>query len=76
MRTLLVGLSVLPLAAWMTAHAHESGRSFEECQARAVAVGLRPSSADKVEKKYLLYKAAGTALHPRGLVARCMAGTG
>ena len=76
MRTLLIGLSALLLAGWMTADAHGPGRGFEECQTRAVALGLRPSSATKVEGKYLRYKAAGTALHPRGFVARCMAGTG
>jgi hypothetical protein len=75
-RTLLSGLLTLLLAGWMTTAAHAAGRSFEECQARAVALGLRPSSAGKVESKYLRYKAAGTALHPKGFVARCMAGTG
>jgi hypothetical protein len=49
--------------------------SFEECQARAVStgVGMRYTS-DKVQQQYLRYKAAGTAMHPKGQMARCMAG--
>jgi hypothetical protein len=52
------------------------GRSFEECRAIAIAQGVSPryASSDKVERQYLRYKAAGTALHPRGQIARCMSG--
>jgi len=50
-------------------------RSFEECQALAIGHGV-PSryTANKVEGRYLQYKAAGTALHPKGQIARCMSG--
>jgi hypothetical protein len=52
-----------------------TGHSFEECQTRAVSngVGIRHTS-NKVEQKYLLYKTAGTAKNPKGLIARCLAG--
>jgi hypothetical protein len=56
------------------ADAGRGARSFEECQARAVALGIQPSRTTKVFRKYLRYKAAGTAIRPRGVVARCMAG--
>jgi hypothetical protein len=52
------------------------GRSFEECRELAIAHGVPPRSANSntVERQYLRYKAAGTALHPRGQIARCMSG--
>lgn len=60
----------------LPAPANAAGRSYEECQALAVARGVQPRFTRKVFHNYLRYKAAGTAIRPRGLVARCMAGVG
>jgi hypothetical protein len=51
-------------------------RSFEECRNLAMTHGVPPRRATfgKIETKYLCYKAAGTALHPKGQMARCMSG--
>lgn len=74
MRYGLLGLLMLVSAGLTTAVAKSSGRSFEECQARAVALGILPSRTTKVAQNYERFKAAGTAIRPRGVVARCMAG--
>jgi hypothetical protein len=78
MRYFVVGLLTLTLTVMVirltSADAGGRGRSFEECQARAVALGIQPSRTTRVFRKYLRYKAAGTAIKPRGVVARCMAG--
>lgn len=72
------GLGLLTLTVMLiglaSADAGGRGRSFEECQARAVALGIQPSRTTRVFRKYLRYKAAGTAIRPQGVVARCMAG--
>jgi len=75
---LLIVLSLASLVS-MTAPATQSnaaGRSYEECQAFALSRGIKPRYTRKVFHNYLRYKAAGTALRPRGFVARCMAGVG
>jgi hypothetical protein len=53
-----------------------SERSFEECRNIAMTHGVEPrhATSGKVETKYMRYKAAGTALHPKGQMARCMSG--
>jgi hypothetical protein len=66
-------LMSIPAAA---AQPKAAGRSFEECQARAVALGIPPRSTTRVYNRYLRYKAAGMAKRPTGVIARCMAGTG
>lgn len=76
MRYLLIGLSAVALAIMAAADAKAAGRSFEECQARAVALGIHTNRTGRVTQQYLRYKAAGTAIRPRGFMARCMAGTG
>jgi hypothetical protein len=74
-RYLFVGLLALAAAELAASDVRAAGRSFEQCQARAVALGIqiRPG---RVSQHYLRYKAAGTAIRPRGFMARCMAGTG
>jgi hypothetical protein len=75
MRYLLVGFSALVLSGLAAADATAAaGRSFEECQARAVALGIHISRTGRVNQGYQRYKAAGTAIRPRGFMARCMAG--
>jgi hypothetical protein len=76
MRYLFVGLLMSMLAVFAAANGKAAGRSFEECQARAVALGIHASRTGRVYQRYLRYKAAGTAIRPRGFMARCMAGTG
>ncbi len=51
-----------------------SGRTFEQCQALAVERGAQIRYSGKVFQRYMRYKAAGTAINPKGLIARCMAG--
>ena len=70
--TVTVLLSI-PAAA---AQSKAVGRSFEECQALAITRGVPTRSTTRVYHRYLRYKAAGTAKNPKGLMARCMAGTG
>lgn len=74
MRYLFVGLVAVTFTAMTAADGKAAGRSFEECQARAIALGIPASGATRVFRKYVRYKAAGTAIRPRGVVARCMAG--
>lgn len=76
MRYLLIGLSVLVLAALAATDAKSAGRSFEECQARAVARGINIKHTGRVAQQYQRYRVAGTATNPRGFMARCMAGKG
>jgi hypothetical protein len=76
MRYLLIGFSAFALAWLAAANARAAGQSFEECQARAVALGIHTNRTGQVNQYYLRYKAAGTAIRPRGFMARCMAGTG
>jgi hypothetical protein len=73
-RFFITSAMFLVLASLQVAPSAAAGLSFEECQARAVAAGLRPSSANRIQRKYLRWQAAGTAYHPRGMVARCMSG--
>lgn len=47
---------------------------FEDCQALAISRGVPSRYTDKVEGRYLRYKAAGKAIHPKGQIARCMSG--
>ena len=76
MRYVLIGLAGLALAGLAPADAESAGRSFEECQARAVALGIHIKRTGRVAQQYERYKAAGTATHPRGFMARCLAGKG
>jgi hypothetical protein len=76
MRYLLIGFVVVALAGLAPADAKSAGRSFEECQARAVALGIHTKRTARVAQQYERYKAAGTATNPRGFMARCMAGKG
>ena len=76
MRYLFVGLLAAMLAVLAAADGKAASRSFEECQARAMALGIHISRTGRVYQRYLRYKAAGTAIRPRGFMARCMAGTG
>jgi hypothetical protein len=69
-------MTLLLLAPVAATQSNAAGRSFEECQALAVSRGVMPRRTEKVFHRYLRYKAAGTALKPKGLVARCMSGTG
>jgi hypothetical protein len=76
MRCFLLLLSLMVLSGLFAADCKAAERSFEECQALALAHGVAPryASSRKIDGKYLRYKAAGTALHPQGLMARCMSG--
>jgi hypothetical protein len=74
MRFLLIGFSAFALIALTAADASAAARSFEECQARAIALGIHISSTGKVAQQYQRYQSAGTAIRPRGFMARCMAG--
>lgn len=74
MRPVFIGLVALTLAGQAATAGQAAGRSFEECQARAIALGISTSRTTRVFRKYLRYKAAGTAVRPQGLIARCMAG--
>jgi hypothetical protein len=76
MRYLFVGLLACMLGGLTSTDGKAAGGSFEECQARAVAAGIHISRTGRVYQQYLRYKAAGTATRPRGVMARCMAGTG
>jgi len=67
-------LLTLLLCAGSAQQSYAAGRSFEECQALALSQGVPMRGTQKVYHKYLRYKAAGTAINPRGLMARCMAG--
>jgi hypothetical protein len=66
--------SLLLLIVGIAEQSNAAGRSFEECQALAISRGVPARGTQKVYHKYLRYKAAGTAINPRGLMARCMAG--
>jgi hypothetical protein len=74
MRRFALALSILFSGAIYAADSAIAERSFEECQAIAISHGVAPRYTNKVEGRYLRYKAAGTALHPKGLIARCMSG--
>jgi len=75
LKPLSLALAMTLLSPGFVTASKATGHSLEECRARAVSngVGIRYTS-NKVEHKYLLYKAAGTAKNPKGLIARCMAG--
>jgi len=75
MRYIFVGLLASMLGGLASADGKAAGRSFEECQASAAALGIHTSHTGRVYQQYLRYKAAGTAIRPRGFMARCMAGT-
>lgn len=74
MRRLALALSILFSVGIYAADTAVAERSFEECQALAITRGVPSRYTNKVESRYLRYKAAGTALHPKGLMARCMSG--
>ena len=74
MRYLLIGFSAFALIALAATDAKAASRSFEECQARAIALGIHTSSTGRVAQQYQRYQTAGTAIRPRGFMARCMAG--
>ena len=76
MRYLSIGFLAFALVGLAAADARAAGRSFEECQARAVALGINIKGTARVAQQYQRYKAAGTATNPRGFMARCMAGKG
>ena len=73
---MLIGRAALALAGAAAADAKAAGRSFEECQARAVARGINIKHTGRVAQQYQRYRVAGTATNPRGFMARCMAGKG
>jgi hypothetical protein len=74
MRRFALVLSILFSGCVYAADSAVAQRSFEECQAVAVSHGVPSRYTNKVESRYLRYKAAGTVLHPKGLIARCMSG--
>jgi hypothetical protein len=76
MRFVLLSLLALSLSGLFTTRSEAAERSFEECRDLAITHGVAPryATSGKIERQYLRYKAAGTALHPRGLMARCMSG--
>jgi hypothetical protein len=76
MKYFLLLLSLVLLSGLCAADAKAAGRSFEECRGLAVTHGASPRGAtsDKIDRQYLRYQAAGTAYHPKGLIARCMSG--
>jgi hypothetical protein len=53
-----------------------AGRSFEDCQALLLSRDVPLKKSGRVSQRYLRYKTAGTAKNPKGIIARCMAGTG
>jgi hypothetical protein len=74
MKRVALVLSILFSGCVYTANTATAERSFEECQALAISHGVPSRYTRKVESRYLMYKAAGTALHPKGQIARCMSG--
>jgi hypothetical protein len=72
---ILIAVSLPLLAPSLATPSNAAGRSFEECQAYAISLGIPASRTGKVNARYLRYQAAGTAMHPQGIIARCMAGT-
>jgi hypothetical protein len=76
MRYVLLPTLALLLSGLFAVHSRAAGRSFEECRDIATKNGVAPryATSTKIERQYLRYKAAGTALHPRGQMARCMSG--
>jgi hypothetical protein len=76
MRYVLLALLLFWLSGLRAADARAAGRSFEECRDLAIAHGVSPryAASGKIGRHYLRYQAAGTAYHPRGLIARCMSG--
>jgi hypothetical protein len=74
MRHFAFTILILVLGRVCVADAAIAERSFEECQALAISHGVPSRYTRKVESRYLMYKAAGTALHPKGQIARCMSG--
>jgi hypothetical protein len=73
-RYMLIGFLAFAFAGLGRADARAASRSFEDCQARAVALGIHIKRTGRVAQQYQRYKAAGTAINPRGFMARCMAG--
>ena len=74
MRRFALIISIMLANCVYVADAAIAERSFEECQALAISHGVPSRYTNKVEGRYLRYKAAGTALHPKGQIARCMSG--
>jgi hypothetical protein len=74
MRRFALSFSILFSGCLYAADCAIAERSFEECQALAISRGVPSRYTNKVESRYLRYKAAGTAIHPKGLIARCMSG--
>jgi hypothetical protein len=74
-RFIVLAVAVLLSAPPFATPSNAAGRSFEECQAYAISLGIHPNrSSTTVNTRYERYKAAGTAIHPQGVIARCMAG--
>ncbi len=71
---LMLSTTVLSLGFVYVIDSSAIARSYEECQALAMSHGVPARSSHRVEHRYLRYKAAGTAISPKGLMARCMAG--
>ena len=67
---------LVALLPWQIGPSNAAGRSYQECQALAVERGVPIRHTHKVFQNYERFKAAGTVVHVRGLIARCMAGTG
>jgi hypothetical protein len=72
---LMMSVALLLLAPSFATPSKAAGRSFEECQAYAISLGIHPNrSSSNVNTRYARYNAAGTAKHPQGVIARCMSG--
>lgn len=76
MKSTLLSLLAMLLNGLCAAESMAAERSFKECRNLAMTHGVQPryATSGKIERQYLRYKAAGTALHPRGQMARCMSG--
>lgn len=73
-KSLCIAIVVLVMAPGLPCPSTAAGRSYQECQARAVSLGISTRYSQKVFRDYERFKAAGTAIRPRGFIARCMAG--
>jgi len=75
-RPFFIATALLLMSVGLQSQAKAAGRSYQECQALAVQRGVSIRYTHRVFQDYERFKAAGTAIHPRGLIARCMAGKG
>jgi hypothetical protein len=72
---IVLALALLLLSSVFSIGSNATARTYEECRALAISRGVPARfTTNKVERKYLLYKSAGATTHPKGLLARWMAG--